>query len=447
MKTIQKSLTLLLVLILTVPLCACTSAAAIDQQAYAILAGIEYGTQSRYLVTIRLADVTAEASQNSPNILSIEADTLGIALTTLNTSFNQSINFGQLRYIFFSRDLAQSGDFMQLIQWMDISPAFSPAAGIIICEGSAMQTIQAIKPLLGERLSRGLTTLEMTMLKESYIPDTSLHRMASTMGSLYSTPLGIFCSLSQDTRQQGQGQGQEQSQGQQSQQQDQQQTRVGGEKEAQQSGSQESDRQSSPKPVISPAPEHSAPLPSQPSDALGVVWGNQYAGDLLHQGGNSVDLFGTAAFTRDRLGVILTGYESQLLSMATGEFESANLTFSTDEGNMDIHLSKLKHIEGPHLSQTDEPAILLSISLRGHLLSTQNPDMQALSRQISQMIEQDLYRVLQTLYQAGCDPLGIGGSQARRYLTIGEYESAFIPETLQNVPIGVSVSLMLSGSV
>lgn len=408
------------VLILSLLLTACSSAQ-IDQQAYAILLGIEQGDQARYRISVRLADVNPDAAKEAPNMLIVEAETLSMGLEALNTAYNQNIHLGQTRYIFFSRDLAASDDFAALIRALEENPAISPAAGIVVCAQNVQETLCAIAPLLSERLSRALATLEDTMIEQSCIPVTSLHQMASTLSSRYATPLGIFCAIApggQDSKQQGS------------------QSDSAGQEKSGDSG-QRSDS-------VQPQNQQSA---SEPTSALpqrdSPAFTHKYAGQLAHSGGTSVDFFGAAAFTHDRLGMILTGYETQLLLMAQGAFTKAVMTFETEHALTDIRIDRAKLALPAQLTGGDAPCIALSLSLSGHTVSDTQTDPELLSAQIGQKIEQDLYHLLRALYSAGCDPLWVGAVQARHFKTIDAFESAFDPETLKTVPIAVSVRLQL----
>lgn len=412
------------VLILSLLLTACSSAQ-IDQQAYAILLGIEQGDQARYRISIRLADVSADAAKEAPNMLSVQAETLAMGLESINTAYNQNIHLGQTRYIFFSRALTERDDFAALIRALEENPAISPAAGIIVCAQSVQETLGAITPLLSKRLSRALATLEDTMIEQSCIPVTSLHQMANTLSSRYATPLGIFCAIAPG------GQTGKQPSSQDSQ----------GDTAAQEKPG-DSEQHNSPAQTPEPQSAASEPIPALPQ-RNDPTFTHKYAGQLAHSGGTSVDFFGAAAFTHDRLGMVLTGYETQLLSMAQGAFSKAVMTFETEHALTDIRIVQAKRSSPAHLTGGDTPCIALSLSLSGHAVSDVQTDLERLSAQIGQQIEQDLYHLLRALYSIGCDPLWVGAAQARQFGTIDAFEAAFDPEALKTAPIAVSVRLQL----
>jgi hypothetical protein len=158
--------------------------------------------------------------------------------------------------------------------------------------------VQAIKPLLGERLSQGMNTLKRRCSRKLHPRETSLHRMPHHVVPDQHAAWNFLLAFP-DTRSRVRGRDRNKVRG----------SKVNsriaanagcGEKEAQQSGSQESDRNLPSKTVNFSRAElpHRCPAAER---CAGRSRGKRRRRSAASQGGNSVDLSARRLFTRDRL--------------------------------------------------------------------------------------------------------------------------------------------------
>ena len=172
---------MLFVLLLALPLSGCTSAGEVENQAYALVLGVEGTEAGGIALTIRIPRIgksSGEAGSEPYLVISAEGDGYAQALERLQWAAARELNLSHLKLIVVSEALAKSEAFPGLIREIAETRHLFTTAGFIVCEGSAKAFIEGQETILGTRLSS-----EINAMFRHYASHGAISR--STFADLY----------------------------------------------------------------------------------------------------------------------------------------------------------------------------------------------------------------------------------------------------------------------
>jgi len=206
MKLLFKAAAMLLAFISVVSLTGCRRTDYAENQAYAVMLGIdgEEGTEVRLTVKYpKLAGSSGGSSgggeASSYAIANSKGPYFQEALENLKAAMPREINLSALTLIVISENTVSSGSINGIIGQLSTNYRMYSSAYIAICDGEAADFIKKQEPQIGSRLSEGLKALIENAEKLGCIPDSRMADVKYLMGSVYSDPVIMRCALTAES--------------------------------------------------------------------------------------------------------------------------------------------------------------------------------------------------------------------------------------------------------
>ena len=180
----------------------CGSSAQVEDQAYVIAMGIDRTDDGGIELSVQIPKISggqdssgSSASSGSYLPLSITAPDYEQAMERLSWAVPRVMNLTQLEMIVISRDLAEDTAFRELLRQIAGTGHIFAAADVVICEGDAKAFIEALRPVLGTRLSADLQAGLDHYRSIGIIPDCSLASLYYLSNSVYGDPMAAYAIL------------------------------------------------------------------------------------------------------------------------------------------------------------------------------------------------------------------------------------------------------------
>ena len=188
-----------LLLCLCLALSAC-GAGEVENQAYALVLGIDAAEAGGIGLTIRLPRIGQKPSGNGASggeadpymAVSASGDSYAQALEHLQWAVARELNLSQLKLVVVSEALAASEAFRDLISQVAETRHLYTTAGFVVCEGDARQFVEAEKTLLGTRLSSEINAMFRHYAEHGFIPKATLAELYYATRSGCADPTGIW---------------------------------------------------------------------------------------------------------------------------------------------------------------------------------------------------------------------------------------------------------------
>ncbi len=136
---------------------------------------------------------------------------------------------------------------------------------------------------------------------------------------------------------------------------------------------------------------------------------------------------GSALMQADRLVGILSGQNTQLLMMATGEFEMGDIQFSLPDGSGIATIAvRMENAPKTELVLAEPPTACVKIRLEADLMHPEVLERitnQELQTHLSQLLEQRLQDVFLTCRRLGSDAFGFGKLAVKQFKSVSEWET------------------------
>lgn len=160
----------MLALVLSALLCTGCSALPGEDRSFAVALGVSENG-GVWEVSARIP-----AYQTSGGYLTISArgNSIGEALALLNASAPMELHYGQLRMMLFSKDLAQSSAFAELLRAISARGEVREQAALCVTEDSVLDVMDALEPATGSRLSKSLESLLAARRQLGVLPEAAL---------------------------------------------------------------------------------------------------------------------------------------------------------------------------------------------------------------------------------------------------------------------------------
>lgn len=159
----------------------------------------------------------------------------------------------------------------------------------------------------------------------------------------------------------------------------------------------------------------------------------------------SVSLEGTVLFCSDGSTLTLDKYETQLLALAQGRFNSTFVELKLDDARYDVHLTATSPAR--RAARIESGGVSLSVRASVTAIIRQElPDPSVLECAASARLRDDMVEMLEKALAAGADPVGFGGCVARRFATIDEFETFDAARALTAAGVSAEVAVRIEAS-
>ncbi|MEN6412048.1 MAG: Ger(x)C family spore germination protein [Veillonellales bacterium] len=196
--------------------------------------------------------------------------------------------------------------------------------------------------------------------------------------------------------------------------------------------------------------------PATPPNPPGKA--NEYTGSLPRQReeDNPAELIGTALFKQDKMVGTLTSNETRMLAILDNKFHKGFFVLEDPlMPNKSVHVNlRLGH--GPEIkadSREGQAFITIDIFLEGEITSIpsginyeQREYRTILEQEVSQVIRQDMLKMISKTQRLGVDPAGFGDHFRKNFATLPQFENAHWDQLYQQAEINVSVETKLRRS-
>lgn len=188
----------LMLLIVMALLTGCAAVGSVEDQAYALVLGVEDAPGGGIRLTIRIPRIgssgpDAQAGKGEPYlVLSAAGDSYGQALEQLQWAAARELNLSHLKLIVVSEALAASEAFPALIRQIAETRHLYTTAGFIVCPGGAKDFIEGQQTIQGTRLSSEISAMFRHHARHGYIPWATFADLYYATLSGLSDPTGIL---------------------------------------------------------------------------------------------------------------------------------------------------------------------------------------------------------------------------------------------------------------
>ena len=335
--------------------CAGDASSQVESQAYALSLGVEKLGEKEYRLTAQIPSLGGRSESgrkegggsNSSDdylITSAVGRSFTEALDMLTATVPYSLQLSQLKTVVFSEETARDEGFSEILREMVFTYQLYAAASCIVCRGSAKDFLEAQRPVIGTRLSRAMTVELEHYQSLGYTPSSTLADVFYAVTSIYGDPVAILAARSG---------------------------------------------------------EHTDGHPAR-------RMGDELPGEIDRDGPNQNEYLGLALFRRGSMAGTLTGAQTKLVGMLTGQLNA----FSYSCQDVVVRIRVLK---GPQIRvdlSGDAPQIDVALSLR--VLATDRfPKREVIQRQ---MLD-ELNEVTAICQRLSVDPFNYALYAASQFLT------------------------------
>jgi len=404
----RKKMAAVLILIL-IPLLfsGCYDSVEINDYAYVTLMGIDKGVSDKLRLTFQVPqftevsggaggggfDAKGEEKEDKENF-SIDTPSLLSGIAAVNANIPKLLNFLHLKAIVVSEELAQSGYMAEFLVPLTRYRQIRRSTNIIICKGSAQEFVKAAKPYLGAIVTETLEELIERYKYTGFYPELNLGLLADQMKSSYTQALGIYGALNTGENFKDEG------------------------------------------------PEYGGGY---------KIPGDYFAGDTPRNGGQEIELLGTAVFDGGKMVGKLTGFESQMVSLIWGHLKRTVFTIPDPKSPEHIIPIEIKEFESPKVkvdTKSEKPHIEVKLSVEGDMTAIQSGENYEHDDDIiEEAFEQYLKENIQKTFIKGqalkVDIFRFGERAVRNFLTIPEWEEYNWLEKVNEATLNVEVDFTI----
>lgn len=272
------------------------------------------------------------------------------AMDQLHAATPRTLSFTQVREVVLSMDAASSAQFIDLMKDVYQLQGLHTMAALVVSTSTALEFICEQKSYLGVRLSKYIDETIRNYSQKGFVPDTTLSEVRRAMLSPCWDPLLILGAVNEFK-------------------------------------------------------EFFEPKPGEPVDVQ--------AGDMSRLSINRVELVGSAATDGTRVRGALTGFETQLVHLVTGDVDA--LVLGEGQGYAEVlklGASRLDYRDGT-----------LHLTVRARITPGPLSQDQPLTRRLAaETLRSELESLIARLQGLDCDALGFGAHAIKGVSTLREWE-------------------------
>lgn len=184
----------------TLALSGCSSTGEAENQAYALVLGIDGTEDGGVELTMRIPRIghTGAAGGEGASadarymVISAGGESYAQALEHLQWATARELNLSHVKLIVASEAVASGDAFPELIDAVAQTRHLYTTAGLIVCEGKARTFIEGQETILGTRLSSEIVAMFRHYAAHGYIPRATFADLYCATRSDYSDPTGIW---------------------------------------------------------------------------------------------------------------------------------------------------------------------------------------------------------------------------------------------------------------
>jgi spore germination protein KC len=331
-----------------------------DQLGYVLVIGIDKGEENIIRVTFQLAipePVEGGQTEKGTEVVSVEAPSIFAAQELIDTFVSKRSTIIHNKAIVVSEDIAREG-LSKYINPLVRSRNLRRTNYLLVTQGKAHDFIMENVNLIFERYpSRQFDIFMTSTYMTGLIPNADVHKFYEALNSPGRQPIAALVGVENKNKEQE------------------------GEQQAQ-------DKEKETKNEKEKVEEGMAYVP----------------GEIPREGGNKIEMIGTAVFHDDRLVGFLNGKETRYYQMVTGGFGRGNFTFPDPdpvEGGSNIINIEIMKGRSPEIKvDPAQEKIKLRLFLEGEILSIQsgeNYERGALKRQLEDYVSNHITKELMRL--------------------------------------------------
>ncbi len=377
---------LILVCLFIIPffLTACFDAHEIGEFTYATMIGIEHGVSDKYRITFQILKFAQGSGggenkgggQETTETVTFDVPALASAFSIANTNISKVLNFMHIKAIVISEELATSGHLGESVAPLIRYRQIRRTTNVIVCKGNVEEFIKATKPYAGELVTKTIEDLVGNSENLGYFPKSTLNDFYEGIKSPYHALMLIYGAINKGDNFQ----------------------------------------------------ENGLKYEGKTKDS-----GDYYAGDVPRNGGEGIELFGSAILDGDKMVGKLTGFETQLLLMLRGDLKNVSFTIPDPEMPQFSIPIRIQEFEKPKIDidlNGGNPKINAKIKIEGDILTIQSrihyedpKKKKILEDAFEKYIVEGADRVFAKCKVFQADVLNFGTEAVTQFWTIPEWEN------------------------
>ncbi len=415
----MKRAVLLVMLLLCGVLCGCLGAVQADDYIYAVGVGFDRGQQYRYNISLLVQAESGDGEQTAKGgarVISAEGDTVHQAISTLHGGTPSRIDFSRVNTLFFSEEVARSGDMEELADLAFNAMRMRQSVKLMVCMCEAKDIMQGFCMDNSPNITKVQFSVFQNYSDEGMTVVTNFSQfMSGIRGQRQDAAVmlgGIDTTAVQRQRQEAA-------------------EMTGGSGEGDQAGGSKGEEQ----------------VQKQEFTTDGVI----------RTGGMSSYISGAALFDGWYMKGVINGKDTKLLLLSRGEFQQGIVTVPYGQGRWAVLF--LRNAKKPRIEMTldgtprAEVEIDLSCSVIQYIGDTAGVkwkgDMQDATERY---LEGELQRVFEICRRLNSDAMGFGNRAAMKFIDASRWEEYGWKEHYPDMQAKFSVKLelmdqSLSGSV
>jgi hypothetical protein len=408
-------------------LCACTlvssgcmGARSPDEYGYALVIGVDQGKEKPFYISMLLQRGNGGQQSSESDIcplVGVECEDLFEAVELIESGVPFALNLSRTTAIVFGEEAARSGTLEQLLSASLGTLHIRYYANLIAVRGQAQEYLCGLQSELNPNIAKMQYSFVEYGATTGYIPAITLaqfyDRAWNEAGDIV-MPLGMLEKQSSEEGgkdKSGAGQPAQSS---------------GGEKE-------KSDKQA-----------EQAPTPSPTADILGEQ--DYLPGQTGREGGLDSGMIGSALFHGAQLKGFLNGPHTQLLLMATGEFQTGRLRLPDPKGRLISVLLQRKGEPRTTLLLGEHPSAQFQLSLYASVeqpAAVADTSREELARYFSEYLQEGMRSVFYACRDLGCDAFELGKAAVMQFTATDQWESFDWPAAYAKTEANFSVEILL----
>lgn len=200
----RKILLVICLMLTAMCLAGCQHSHYIENQAYAVLMGIDR-EDGNWKITTRIPAIGSGGGQESGGgqgeseylKFSAVGTSFPDALNVLGAGVPRDLELSALCVIVISEEIARSDAMTVLLDELAEERKIYGSTRIAVCEGAAWEFVEQQEPVIGSVLSEGLISRLENLEEVGYIPASQMDNVYFDMKSVYSDPLVMLCAIAE----------------------------------------------------------------------------------------------------------------------------------------------------------------------------------------------------------------------------------------------------------
>ena len=190
------NVSILIMLFLIITLTGCYNSKELDDLAYIIGIAVDKGTEKKFMITlqiavpVKIASEGSEPGKDSSTLITIEADSLGSALSYASTRTSKEMKLSHNKILVFSEEIAKT-ELTNCVNAFISSQEIRPRTSVVVCPDEARKFLENAFPVLETNPARYYDLLLASAEYTGYTAKTELIDFYLNNKSKYINPIAI----------------------------------------------------------------------------------------------------------------------------------------------------------------------------------------------------------------------------------------------------------------